>query len=63
MQCTFKGCLETTDTPFADGWRHLTNWGKGVRGGLYCPGHAQVLEQVLNDRELNEEQAKFRGDS
>lgn len=45
--CAFKGCHQVTNTPLADGWRHLSDWGPAVKDGFYRPDHAKALEGVL----------------
>jgi hypothetical protein len=46
-KCASEGCGATTETPGANGWRYLFDWGHGIETGDYCPAHADALEAVL----------------
>jgi hypothetical protein len=51
--CTFEGCLKTTENP-TGGWRLFSGWGPD-HDGLYCREHADALEAALLDGGTDEE--------
>jgi hypothetical protein len=55
--CTFEGCPKTTENWLDDRWAHLDGWGIGVREGYYCREHADALEALLENGELEEIQS------
>jgi hypothetical protein len=47
--CAWRDCPATTKAPAADGWTHLSDWGLGIRDGIYCPAHAAAIEAEFGE--------------
>lgn len=43
--CAFAGCSRTTTQPWKDGWSGLEKWGPHIKGGWYCPEHAEAIDE------------------
>jgi hypothetical protein len=47
-------CRATSEQPFTDGWAAMggSGWPPGLPDGLYCPAHAEAIEQLVEAGEL-----------
>jgi hypothetical protein len=53
-KCTWEGCPATTERPALDGWTYLSDYGPGIKDGIYCPAHAAAIEAVRSEGGLDE---------
>lgn len=47
-RCAFPGCCSTTRYPGGYLWENLSGL-PGLKDGLYCPAHAEAIEQVKKE--------------